>query len=141
MDQRRSQVQAALHASRKRVHTLIGPVPQTDRRQDFVNAPAASRSLQAIQLSEKIQILAGCELAVERQFLGHNADLPPKVAGTGKQFPAEKARFPRARFQQTGEDRKEGSLPGPGRAEQAEQYSAINFESYSIVVYRDDGGT
>src|SRR5262249_30490320 len=132
MDQCRPQVQPALHASRKRIDAVVGAVLQSDRGQDFINTRAELSTAEAVELAEKTQVLAGRELAVERQFLRHNANFLAQVASGRKQLPAQQARFPRARLQEAGKDGEQRRLARSIGAEQAEHLASCNLETNSV---------
>src|SRR5262249_16449188 len=77
----------------------------------------------------KTQVFAGRELAVQSQFLGHDADLPAEVARGGEERPAQKASFSCARFDKTGDDGKKGRLARSLGSEQAEHLSRCDVKT------------
>ena len=93
----------ALHAAGVGVDPVVGPVGQAHHVEDLVEPVGELLPLQPLQAAEEPQVVAGGEVLVEGEVLGHEADLglgldgvahhrvsgDGDVAGVGREQPAD----------------------------------------------------
>jgi len=87
--------------------------------------------VEAVEFAEELEVFAGAHLAVDGEFLRHDADEPANVArGTDDRL-AEQAHRAVGRLEQAGKDRQQRGLAGTIGAEEAEDFSFADLESDS----------
>src|SRR5579871_6448965 len=99
-----AEIEAAFHAAGESADAIAGLVFQSDRREDLIDAPAKLRTSDIVEFSEKTQVLASCQLAVEGQFLRHDADEAPHFAIAGHNRSAQQTHLAARCFQETRHD-------------------------------------
>ena len=67
-------VQAALHAARELLGPVLRPVGQADDLEELGDPVAQRPAAHAVELAEEDEVLAGGQVRVDRQVLGHVAD-------------------------------------------------------------------
>ena len=63
-----------LHAARVALDPVVGPVGETHDREDVVDPAAERLAGQAVEAAEELQVLAGGQVVVEGELLGHQPD-------------------------------------------------------------------
>src|SRR5215470_4790756 len=74
VDQTGGEIESAFHAARESAGAIIGPLDQSHRTQQLLDALSQNRCGQAIQFAEERQVLARTELRVDGYLLRHQAD-------------------------------------------------------------------
>ena len=90
----------------------------------FILRPAA----QAIDAGEKAQVLLDAEVAVQRKFLRHIAQMLARLARADLEIHSQHQRFAGGGHQQAAHHFEGGGFPGAVGAEQAENFTALNLE-------------
>src|SRR5215831_17952022 len=79
MKQTLGQLNATLHASRKRLNPLFGTIGQSNSRQDFFHSPLQCATTQPIKMALMPQVLVGGQLWIDALRLEHNTDLTSEL--------------------------------------------------------------
>ena len=62
-------LEAALHAPRKRAHAAAAPVPQLDHGEQLADARLADLGGDAVRVGVEAQVLLGAKVLVQRRLL------------------------------------------------------------------------
>src|ERR1035441_4253147 len=124
--------QAADHAARVVAYQAAAVGGQTHELQCLGDPRLLLATRQVVELGEDQQVLIPGERTVHRDRLRHIADSAANVHRLGVYGETRHARFARGGWQQRGEHLDRGGLAGPVGAEQAEDLTGIDGQSYGI---------
>ena len=123
-------VHAALHPAGEFLDRVVLAVGQRNDLQHIIDPLFELLAAQAVQAAEEIQVGAGAEGGVERQVLRHQPDQVFDLDGIFADIDAADARRARRWFQDPGQHRDGGGLPGPVRSQQTKDFSCFNAETH-----------
>src|SRR6516164_11649592 len=102
MQDRDGKLESLLNAQRKALGTRIGDGFEVVTLQQLRDATVDLAAWQMVELRVELQILPNREFAVEREGLGHVADVAPRLHVVGPRGSAEQFRPPAGRRQESG---------------------------------------
>ena len=119
VDERKREVEPALHSAREPLHFAIRVVRKPDAMQQFFRARATLLLGHALQRRLQAEVVARSEQRIERRFLQSNADDPPDLRPILHDVVSADERRPCRGRQQRRQDVDGGRLPCAVRAEEA----------------------
>ncbi len=128
MDQRRGEVEAALHPARVGADAALGGGVEADPLEQVVGALAALGGRDSLQRRLQADQLAAGHQRVERRFLQGDADRGAHRPRFAADVVAGDAGAAAGRQQQRGQHPHRGRLAGPVRAEEAEDFALLDLE-------------
>ena len=135
VEQADADVEPALHAAREAVGAVAGPVGQVDDCQHLVHAPVELLAPEPLEAPEEAQVLAGGQVRVDGQVLGHVADGGLGVGRPDVHRPAGHDDLAAVAPEQAADHRDGGGLAGAVGPEQAVGLAGGDLEADAV-----DGG-
>lgn len=126
------EVEPALHAAGERLHWVLASVGELHGGEGLVDAGAEVRAAQAVEFAEDPQVLLGIEFLVEREVLGHEAEIEPGRAVAGSERLAVEGERAAVGPAQAGDEGHQRGLAGPVGSEQAEELAGRNGQRDGI---------
>ncbi len=120
------------HAARERLHGLVGPLQQIDRREQVVDRALALLRREAVELREDRHVLPGREVQVRGHRLRDHADRLAHAVRVAHDVEAVHARMPGARHHERREHPDQRRLARAVRAEQAEHLAVLHVEVHLV---------
>ena len=132
MEERRGEVQAALHASGELPYPVPLAVLEPDRLQDFVDPAGEHLPRKPVKAAEDCEVLLGAELRVEGEVLGNEAQGRPGAGVRRGDLPAIDRDYPAIGDPQPCDQGHEGRLARAVGSQQAEEFPCPDLEAQGI---------
>ncbi len=132
VEQAHADVEAALHPAGELLGPFLRPVREVDDREHLVDPTGELAAAQPVQPPEEREVLAGAEVRVDREVLGHVADRALERRSRGVQGLPGEQHLAGVAAEDPADHRDRRRLPGAVRTEQAVGLARRDLEADAV---------